>query len=84
MKLISVFFPLLVYSVHCFLNFSPSGENADSFLDTIKVTLKDIDDENDFMGKAVNGEFCNRDCRVDDSRVCHFKFMIKHYQVMSG
>lgn len=76
---------LLIHSVHCFLNFPPSGENAvTSFLDTVSVKTKKTEDTTDIMSKSVRGELCVRECRVDDRRVCYFKFMIKYYQVMSG
>ncbi|CAD6991399.1 unnamed protein product [Ceratitis capitata] len=28
------------------------------------------------------GELCNRRCTAGDSRICHFKFTLEHYQVM--
>lgn len=30
------------------------------------------------------GEDCNRECRKNDSRICHFDFTMKYFQVMGG
>lgn len=74
---------LSVCSVGGFLNFPPSGDNAvATFMEIIR--MKRTHSESDFMKNAIRGEICNRKCRFNDRRVCHFKFMIKYYQVMSG
>ena len=51
---------------------------AKTFLDEIKTM-----NTSDLMTKAIPGEFCSRKC-IGDKKVCHFKFMIKFYQVLSG
>ena len=86
MKFTLVFLLLLISTIDCFLNFPPSGDDAvASFLNTIKINSTKVDNEESFFEKnSIRGDFCNRECRDDDRRVCHFKFMIKYYQVMSG
>lgn len=59
----------------------PSSNDVNSFLDKIKVNRGD---ESSAMRNAIKGELCNRECKRGDVQVCHFKFMIKFYQVMSG
>lgn len=62
-----------------FLNFPLSADKAvETFLDAIQ------DNQGDFMKFAVPGDQCKRECKSYDKKVCHFHFMIKFYQVLSG
>lgn len=83
MKIHSIFLLLAVSSVHCFPQ-SSADSAVDSFLNRIKVNVKKENDEENFMKDAIRGELCNRECKMNDKKVCRFKFMIKFYQVMSG
>lgn len=74
-------FLLAVTAGEAFLTNPFLGDNAvKSFLDEISVKRPDTVD---LMTQAIPGEFCNREC-TGDKKICHFKFMIKFYQVMSG
>lgn len=50
----------------------------DEFLRTIEV------DESIDLTNMVNGRYCRRECHKNDTKICHFHFALKYYQIMGG
>lgn len=85
MRVILIFFVISAIchkSLDGFLSFPFLARDAlDAFYQV--VSANDIVESN-IMKSAVYGELCLRPCKKGDIKICHFKFIIKFYQVMSG
>lgn len=78
-EILKMNFPLLIVLI--VVSVQSASNVVNSSFNKVKVIRAD---ESSFMRNAIKGELCNRECKHDDVQVCHFKFMIKFYQVMSG
>ena len=73
-----LFFPLISASFS-FLAYPFFSEDlVNKFLNTLEV-----DDSID-LSQMINGSDCNRECLENDSKICHFYFSLKYFQVMGG
>lgn len=67
---------------NCFLVYPFLAQNSlDLFLRTV-TNVEKIEDN--VMQYATPGEFCVRECKENDIRVCYFKFRVRFYQILSG
>lgn len=69
----------LFHATQSFLQFPLSGrEILANFLATLegKATVN--------LDHAVRGEECNRECLLNDVKICKFEFMMKYFQIMGG
>lgn len=85
MKLALFFIVFLrnIMFLHSFITYPFNAKSLlDEFLTIVSHSYEKI--ENNVMENAIPGELCNRGCQSDDFRVCHFKFRIKFYQILSG